>query len=480
MSILKAKSTLIQNKVGWLGFLLTLLLLASCAPAEPAVDETPINTVAPTSMPTRTASPTQAFTPTPTEQPSLGIDAEDLTGIVLRFAHPWIGETAETLENLAMEFSLSNPWDIWVEVYSYGGETALIEALQDQLDQGEMPGLVAAPPYLLTALTGDYVSADLSRYFYDAEWGLTPEEREDIPPVFLEPFTLDDRIIAMPFAPQATVLFYNTTWGKELGFSEPPSSLSTFRTQSCDATFNNWQDDTKQGGTGGWVINLDPAVLASWYSAFEGSLPNADVPSFNNPSGQDAFGYLWDIKSQGCIWFALQPDPYFYFADRLALLFAGRLDQVPVLMNWMEAVGGEDEWELIGFPGPAGEVILVDSPGLMISADTPEQELAAWLFTQYLLEPKSQAKLVQAQFSLPVRSSTMALLTDFAEDYPQWAQGAALLPTARSLPASEGWGVGQWVFQDAVNRILQAETPDIPGILAQLDAMIVDILGTSR
>lgn len=480
MKKLDVISTMKKVKYWLISFLVVFILLASCAPAADPVVETPAPPSAPTSVPTRTASPTQALTPTPTDLPSLGVEPEDLTGIVLQFAHPWIGEPAVTLEEMALAFSLSNPWDIWVEVFSYGGETVLMEALQDQLDRGEMPGLVAAPPYHLSALTGDYDSADLSHYLFDPEWGLTAEEREDIPSVFLDPFTLDERIIAMPFAPQATVLFYNRTWGEALGFSEPPGSLDAFKRQSCDATFNNWQDDTKQGGTGGWVISLEPSVLASWYAAFDGNMAKREIPSFNNLQGQDAFGYLWDIKSQGCIWFALQPDPYFYFADRLALIFAGRLAQVPVLTNWMEAVESDDEWEVIGFPGPAGEVMMVESLGLMITADSPEQELAAWLFTKYLMETESQAKLVQSMFTLPVRTSAMDLLAGFVEEYPQWAQGVELLPNARALPVSDGWGVGQWVLQDAANRILQAESPDIPGILDQLDAMIVDILDVTR
>lgn len=466
----------INHQKFWLiAALLVIMTITSCAPEVIPPVETATASLTLTRTATQTATPVPEATPTPTEVPSLAIDPDDLAEQVIRFAHPWIGEPAETLEEIAREFSLTNPWGIWVEAYAHGGETVLVEALQAKLDSGEMPGLVAAPPHLLSALDGDYSAADLNAYFLDPNWGFDADAREDLVGVYMDQFTLGDRMIALPFAPQATVLFYNRTWGAELGFSDPPRDLTAFRAQTCEATFANWQDEDRQGGTGGWFINLDPAVLASWYTAFDGVLPEADMPYFNNEPGQAAFGYLWDIKNQGCIWFGLQPDPYTYFANRNALLYAGRLGQIPVQMSWMEAAGSEDEWEVVGFPGPAGETILVDGPGLVITADAPENELAAWLFAKHLLEPKVQARLVQSLFSLPVRESAMDLLTDFEADYPQWAQGAAMIDTASALPVSDAWGIAQWALQDAVNRILQSETLQVSEILAQLDDMILDL-----
>lgn len=465
-----------------IGIFLVLFALASCSPeAIPEVD-TATSTSTQVSTATRTATAMPAApTATPTQPTlTLGIDPDDLEGIVVRFAHPWLGGPAETFETVAREFSLNNPWGILVEVYPHGGETALVETLLDAQMNGELPDVIAAPAYLRSDLVGESSLVDLANYYSDPEWGFNSDERDDILPVFLEPFTIEDQIIALPFAPQATVLFYNTSWGEDLGFSDPPRTLDSFRAQNCDATFANWQDDAKPGGTGGWVINLHPRVLVSWYYAFGGTLPEDDVPLFNNLAGRDAFGYLWDIKNQGCIWFALQPDSYLYFANRLALLYAGQLDQIPVQMSWMDVSGSEDEWEVIGFPGPDGEHILIDGPGLMITAGTPEEELAAWLFAKYLLAPEVQVELVKSLFTLPVRQSVMDLLVDFEADYPQWAQGAALIESASGLPASEGWGIAQWPLQDAANRILQDESGNVTLILGKLDELVLDLTDSSR
>jgi ABC-type glycerol-3-phosphate transport system substrate-binding protein len=146
----------------------------------------------------------------------------------------------------------------------------------------------------------------------------------------------------------------------------------------------------------------------------------------------------------------------------------------------MDTAGNEDDWTVIGFPGPAGEQILVEGPELFIMAGAPENELAAWLFIKYLLAPEAQAKLVESLFTLPVRESALELLTKFKTDYPQWEQGTALVDTANVLPVSEAWGLAQWPLQDAANRILQDENGDVSSYLAQLDALILDLIDSSQ
>jgi multiple sugar transport system substrate-binding protein/sn-glycerol 3-phosphate transport system substrate-binding protein len=457
---------------------LVTVILASCAPtvtpeAELATAPAVVN---PTLAPTVTSIPKN--TPTPTPIPSSEINPEDLEGIVVRFAHPWIGETAQQLEDIARKFSQTNPWAIQVEVLPHGGETALVDALQAYQVAGEVPGLIAAHPYLLSGLADEIDLVDLGEYFDDPEWGFTADEQADILPVFMAPFSQDEQIWGLPFTPQTAVLFYNRTWGEALGFSEPPTNLDAFKVQTCEAAFANWSDDNPDtDGTGGWMINLDPNVLASWYYAFDGVIPGDDIPSFNHDIGQDTFNYLWDIKIQGCSWFARQPDPYWYFGNRYALMVAARTDQIPIQASWMDVTGSEDEWDAIGFPGVTGESIVVDGPGLLVIDSSPEEQLAAWLFAKHLVEPEVQAALVRSLFSLPVRASAMNLLTDFEAEYPQWAQAAALVDSASALPVSDAWGVAQWVLQDAAFRILQAESEEVPGLIEQLDAMIVDLTG---
>ena len=383
---------------------------------------------------------------------------------------------ADALAAAASRFSLTNEWDIWVDVETTGSDAALLDSLEADIDGDSLPGLIASYPYALAELDGQYFSVNLTDYFYNPEWGFSPEAQADIPTVFLEQFTDEGHLAALPVAPQATVLFYNQTWGGALGFAGLPEDAESFAEQSCAAVFSNYDDENEDNdGTGGWVINQNPDVLASWYAAFDGELPISGEISFNTEGGADALAYLKGTYTKGCIWLGRRPEPYFYFANRYALMFAGTLDQIPYQTGWMASSGSSDEWTVMGFPGPDGDVMLVDSPGLMVTADTPENQMAAWLFARYLLSPEVQAELVQTGFSLPVRESTLGLLAYFADQYPQWAQAVELMDIARPIPISSGWGIGQWVLQDGFYRLLQGDIDDLPTILEEVDALVAEL-----
>jgi len=263
-----------------------------------------------------------------------------------------------------------------------------------------------------------------------------------------------------------------------LGYSSQPENIVEFRQQVCAATFANLDDEIMDNdGTGGFPRNFDPQVLASWYHAFDGQLPSMGRLQFNTEAGSQAFGFLKSVDKEGCIWIHRQPEPFWYFANRYALIYAGTLDQIPIQMGWMNASQNKDQWVVTGFPGPDREVMLIDGPGLMVTADAPEKQLAAWLFARHLLEPEIQAQLVESLITLPVRKSAESLLAEFGEIYPQWAQAVSMMEIAEPLPASNEWGISQWVLQDAVIRLVEVEEDQTDLILEELDAMIDELEG---
>ncbi|MBG0771227.1 MAG: hypothetical protein H0S82_05930, partial [Anaerolineaceae bacterium] len=126
--------------------ILLAFLLAAC---------TANATLTPTNDPSaETADSTQATVETPSPRPTatpsrpiqMEVDGADLAGIVVRVVHPWVGEMADLLESLAMQFSLSNEWDIWVEMESAGSESAVVNALQVDITLNDLPGVVSVKP----------------------------------------------------------------------------------------------------------------------------------------------------------------------------------------------------------------------------------------------------------------------------------------------------------------------------------------------
>lgn len=460
------------------------LAITSCAGTP---SPTP-NTLSEATNPTIEPSVTENIAPTATETAEvtpndpppnpLIENPEDLDGVTVRLMHPWPSATATTLEDIARQFSLNNPWGIWVEVDAYGNEALLLSALQSELQAGNSPEIVAVHPSRLDNLEESFATIDLLAYFEDPTWGFSSEEAEDFVPIFLDSFTTDEMLHALPIAPTAMVLFYNQTWGEELGFTEPPRTETSFTEVNCAATqFNLGDENVENNGTGGWLMNFDPVVLLSWYNAFGGVWDDSQVPEFSNETGTTAFGSLKSIYDQGCIWIGRRSEPYQYFTDRIALMYAGTLDQIETQTGWMENAENDDQWLVTAFPGPIGETIMVDSPGLFIPESSPAQQMAAWLFAKHLLSLEAQAALIESSFALPVRQSTIDLLGDFIETYPQWAQAVDLVENASMLPTSDEWEQGQWVLQDAIYQIMVREADQLPSILEELDQMIKEVVG---
>ncbi|MDY6847489.1 MAG: extracellular solute-binding protein [Chloroflexota bacterium] len=474
------------DNISWFYSLISLLLiftLAGCANQATSVLETPVVEQRETPKPSATPAK-ETEQPTPTEAlPVFEIDTGDLEGTSIRFLHPWSGEAGAVFRDIARKFSLSNPWGVWVDAESHGNEDILIEKVQSDLEKGELPGLIAVHPYALSWLEGDASTVSLNGYFNHPELGMGEDVHEDMPQVYFDPFTVDGERIALPLAPQAMVLFYNQTWAEELGFDSYPGDENAFKAQSCAATAENFADEDQENDyTGGWLMNFDPAALLSWYTAFGGEIAEGEMIRFNNNAGQMAFGYLENLYSpeEGCIWVGRQTEPYSYFANHYALMYAGTLNQIPLQLRWMAQFENEDQWTVIGFPGADGEVMMVDSPGLFIMESSPEEQLASWLFAKHLLSAEVQAQLVQSMFTLPVRESALDYLDDFVLEYPQWMSAYDRLDRAQHLPISETWGYARWVLQDGINRLFAYGADPVGDILAQVDEMIESLEGDAQ
>lgn len=467
-----------NNLMRFLSFVILLgILVAACTPgAVPtATGDLTAEVTDPTSEPT--AVPIPQATATPSRPIQLEVDEADLAGIVVRVAHPWVGEMADTLEALAMQFSLSNAWDIWVEMEPMGSELSVLEGLQSDLNNNKnnLPGVVVASPYLLDQLNGQFYTVNLQDYYSDGDWGLSAAEQADIPNAFLDPYRSDGLLSALPVAPQATLFFFNQTWAQELGFTELPTDSTSLQKMLCDAAYQNNIDGVERSdGTGGWLLNLDPNVLLSWYTAFGGELdPNS--LTFNNEAGQEAFGYLEQLRAEGCAWESINPDPYEYFAERLMILFAGETSQIPNLRNWMASMGSEDLWTVAPFVGAGDSPVVVEGPAMFMTANSTEIQMASWLFMRYLLSPEAQAEIAQASYSIPVRQSAVDLMGDFTVQNPQWLLAYQYTADSVAAPTSELWGLKQWILQDAVFRLLQLDVNDtvkVEDVLRDADAAL--------
>ncbi len=224
-------------------FLVILSLAAptvvSCRPAQPptsTVTPTAVPTATPTAVPTATPTLPPTATPTPeptptrapcapaTEGPLAGIDPRGQTVV---WWHPHSGDRQAWLDQAVATFNATNECGITLIAEYQGGYDEIRNKMSAAIASGELPGLVAGyqNDQAFYALANALV--DLDVYVDDPVWGLTPEEKADF-------FSLEQGVhpalggARLGFPPNRSmeVIFYNNTWGEELGFADPPAAPS--------------------------------------------------------------------------------------------------------------------------------------------------------------------------------------------------------------------------------------------------------------
>jgi ABC-type glycerol-3-phosphate transport system substrate-binding protein len=262
------------------------------------------------------------------------------------------------------------------------------------------------------------------------------------------------------------VLFYNTTWAKELGYDSPPSTVDEFKRQACAA--NAFNDNI----TGGWFINTSTASMTSWMYAFDGEISSTAGYDFTSDEVVSAFEFLYELKAAGCAWQPGTLYPNEEFAARRGLFFTSSIAGIPHQLEAFEDAGNNDTWTSIPYPGVEGDpVITVYGPSYVMLRSTPEEQLASWIFLQYLLEASNQALIVEGTGGFPISKSVVALVDGSDVATSQWLAAVELLEYGRFEPRLSSWRTVRAALRDAGDILFTAfNPPEISDLLDQLQA----------
>lgn len=447
-------------------FLLSAILVA-CAPAA---------TPAPTEAPEE---------PAPTEEaaPVSNISA-DPSGQTVVFWHAMSsGANLEGIDAIVAEFNASNEFGITVEAIAQGSQSELETAFNGAITTGELPSMTMAFPNGLVRSFSLGLIAPLNQYIDDPVYGRTAEEQAAIYPGPYSSGTLPDGTqVGIPMHQSAQVLFYNHTWAQELGFAAPPDTSVEFREQACAAaTANNADDNPDNDGTGGFVYFPDASMVSPFIWAFGGEIVSDDGTAYvlNSQAAVDVALMFKDMFDNGCT-LSTPSFPNPEFAGRQALFAASSTAGEPFQNAAMEEAGNTDVWGFIPFPGPDGTKV-VNSFGQMVGIvqTNPEQDLASWIFLDYLTSAEVQAQWVSTTGYYPSQSTTD--VGDRAGSDPIWAEGLALLELGKAEPNLAAHGAVRGAIRDAYFAILEAtDEAGIMVILDDLNATAADLVAETQ
>ena len=403
---------------------------------------------------------TPLVSPTSLPVSNLEINPEALDGSVVDYWHVWQGEAQRLTDALVSEFNAANPWGIRVQASYIGDFDALSSQLLQAAQNGELPEIAVA--YDHQALDWDAeenILVDLSNYINDPLWGLSPEEQADFYLVFWDHFATDDLRLGVPALRSGQMLYYNTSWARELGFTSPPNTIAEFKEQACAAGRANLDDDASENDkTGGWIISTHPSTILGWLYAFGApvSRPDRRGYRFDTAEVRNTFGFLRQLYEEGCAWLPEGQSSEAEFAQRLGLFVAGSLSSIPYQEAALKSADNADDWTVIPFPrGDGSPAIDVYGPNLVILKSSPEKQLASWLFIKWLLKPENQSRWALTTSSFPLQKSLSESMSKGKTGTAQWRTALDLLRYAQPEPQYRSWNVVRWALGDATTQLFR-------------------------
>jgi len=417
---------------------LTVPFVASCAPQAtpvpteeaPPPTEVPVEEPEPTEVP---EEPTKEPTPTPvplTYDVEIYGDLENLdpSGQTVVYWYQHTGSREELMLSLVDEFNRTNEWGITIQGESQGGYDDLYQKIIAGIPANQLPSMAVAYQNQAATYATQGVLVALDPYIESEKWGYTEGELADFFPIALAADYLPQFEARHGFPPYKSmeVMYYNEDWLAELGYDGPPETWDEFAEMACAAAEQPFSGATGEGGYG-YVYSIDASRFATFAFSRGGDIINADGTGyvFNDQAGLNALTFLKDLVDRGCA--IEQTERYGDQSDFGAGRSLFTISSISGLSYYGQAVneGAGFNWSVNPPPHSADR----DAPRMNIYGasqslfvSTPEEQLAAWLFTKWLSEPEPQATWASSTGYFATRQSAADLLADYLAENPTYAK----------------------------------------------------------
>ena len=460
------------------------LLLSACNTPEPVptATSTPEQTATPI-PPTRTPTPTPTATATPLPE-YLDIKPEELEGTKLMLRFSLYGEAKTVLEELVQRFSEENSYGITVQTIA---ESSMDELGKEIRQENNISDLIIANTAWLRSLSADGIQMmDLSEFLNTPGLAFDAENTSNLMPVMMETEEQDGSIYALPLWAEPAFLFYNKTWGIELGYSDSPTDLASFAMQACEAGKANYSEkDYGKHGTGGWIISSAPEDVMSWLLVFakNNESPVAMLQDEEGNAFQEMAAWLRNLYDNGCAWTSRLTEPYDYFADRYALFYSGTYSDAERQLNAFAQSDEHpyDNWDLLVYPVRSadsdpriyGDVVSIAIPEGLTAKETN----AAWQFIRWLYSETNAAELALAANGWPVQDSEPITKLYRGSGKDKLYQTLSYRQYLVNPEADANWLTDQRILSDGFAYVFNpsAKPEDIPEIWGQIGGLIAEI-----
>lgn len=306
------------------------------------------------------------------------------------------------------------------------------------ISTGTTPNVcITYPDHIATYLTGTNVVVPLDDLFADASYGLGGDQvrfdsvkEEEIVPQFLKECSFDDHYYALPYMRSTEACYVNKTYVEKLGYTLPETLTWDFIWEVSEAAMEKDADGNfKVNGQNVMIPFLykstDNMMIQMLYQKGAGYSDEAgNIEIFNDTTAELLKTIAGHAETKAFSTFKISSYPA-NFLNAGQCIFAVDSTAGATWMGTDAPLCDISEDKLVSFET---EVMMVPQFDLgnpkMISqgpsvcifnkAD-PQEVLASWLFTQYLLSDEVQTAYAETEGYLPV--TTRAQQSEEYQDY---------------------------------------------------------------
>ena len=302
----------------------------------------------------------------------------------------------------------------------------------------------------------------------------------DLDPKGIQSFTAQGKLLAMPFAMEVALLYYNKVAFREVGLDpeKPPQDLEELRQYSEKLLKRDGSGNVTRSGLALDIANWTGSMLAEHGDLLvdqaNGHDGRATKVLFDNDTGRWFFQWWHDMVDSGLV-FNVGRNPTMaegflaIASGRAAMTFSysGALRSVIDALEAGEANTQNVQIGVSRLPGVPGGTRQTGfgSYGLWILNVRPKEEQeAAWKFIKWLMEPEQQAEWFAGSGYLPVSRSAVNLpaAQDVLAKYPLFQVPFDLYLNAPAIPATEETILGP--FQKVREAILRGVEEMLSGV----------------
>ncbi len=386
----------------------------------------------------------------------------------LEFWHTRRREQEQLLQKLCKDFGAAHPGVEVVPVFQ-GSYDDLNKKIRAGIQAKSLPALSVAYESHATEYAKSDAIVPLDDLVADRQIGLTEEDLQDIPPLYLQSnrfAQFGGKLLSFPFTKSNLVLYYNKTLMKRAGIEAPPATWIEFERQAGVLS--------KILGQPAFSFMADPSTLDGMIYSHGGEV--------FDPAGQKTgFGSAEAVATMGLLRrMALARTLAEDAADDVRGLFTAQsrafvLDSSSSRAGLEEQIGSKFDWDVAVIPHAEGvkPVTVMYGPNICIFRTTPEQQRAAWQFVAWFTSPPITAEWARGTGYLPVRRS--------AVDQPEMkafyaANSRALhvyeiLKHAKGEPNVIGWQEVRQLLETAARSIVSGRAdPATTALKLQRDA----------